>query len=344
MSGGIDSSFAAVLLREQGFKVIGVTFQLLPAIINKTVNPNVCCSHETIYRAQNVAAKLSIPHHIIDLRKEFEEHVIERFIGEYRSGKTPNPCILCNRHIKFSSFIKKVHEMGGEKIATGHYAVVEQISNGYHLKKGKDHTKDQSYFLYPIKKESLRHIRFPLGEYTKKNVREHVLRIRPALNKTSESQDICFIPDGNYRDFLNPFVPLKKGPIYLFDGTFLGYHNGIHLYTIGQRRSLNVPYKMPLYVLEIKPEENTIIVGPRERLARRSLIAKEINFFDSSLGEGTAKTRYRQKEIPCVFTLSGDAVKVDFTNPVHSITPGQSVVLYDKERVIGGGIIETSTE
>ncbi|MBS1238582.1 MAG: tRNA (5-methylaminomethyl-2-thiouridylate)-methyltransferase, partial [Deltaproteobacteria bacterium] len=233
MSGGFDSSFAAYVLKKSGHKVVGVTFQLLPdSVVNKQ-HPKTCCSSDTITKAQEAANHLSIPHYVIDLREDFEHYVIERFIDEYQSGRTPNPCILCNKFIKFSSFARKAFSMGADRIATGHYAGVEEKSGAYYLKKGIDKAKDQSYFLYAVEQDILKRTLFPLGEYRKRDLKEDAKNISWNIHSIKESQDICFVPGNNYKKFLSPYIALKKGSVYHIDGTFLGHHKGLHLYTIG---------------------------------------------------------------------------------------------------------------
>ncbi|OPX93777.1 MAG: tRNA-specific 2-thiouridylase MnmA [Syntrophorhabdus sp. PtaU1.Bin002] len=343
MSGGIDSSFAAYLLKKQGFKVIGITFQLLPDSLKNVRNPKACCSLDTIHRAKRVADTLSIPHYVINLKDEFEEHVIQRFIDGYKKGETPNPCILCNRYIKFSSFFTKVLSMGGEKIATGHYARIEETSGTYQLKKGIDRTKDQSYFLYPIKTQLLKSILFPLGRLRKTEVKAMAELVGWKKDGVRESQDICFIPEGDYRGFLSNFVGLRKGPVFSIDGKRLGEHDGIHLYTVGQRRGLNIPYGEPLYVVEIRPHDNCVIIGPKEFLKKRRLTATEANLLHPSSTSVTGKVRYRQEEQPCRYTTEGALLQVEFLQPIDAITPGQSVVLYTNDTVIGGGVITGST-
>lgn len=339
MSGGIDSSFAAYLLRKQGFKVVGITFQLLPGSLKDVRNSKACCSLDTIHRAQRVADALSIPHYVINLKDEFEEYVIEKFIDAYRKGETPNPCVLCNRYIKFSSFATKALSMGGEKIATGHYARIEKTSGTYRLKKGVDKTKDQSYFLYPIKAQLLKSVLFPLGGLKKAEVKAMAEQVGWKKDSAEESQDICFIPEGDYRGFLSKFVHLRKGPVFSIDGKRLGEHDGIHLYTVGQRRGLHIPYKEPLYVVEIRPQENCLIVGPKDFLKKRYLTATAVNLLHPSSISVTGKVRYRQKEQPCHYTTEGGLLRVGFPQPIDAITPGQSVVLYTNDTVIGGGVI-----
>lgn len=345
MSGGIDSSVAAFLLKKEGFKVIGITFQLIPEFQKNIQNPRTCCSSAAIYKARRVADALSIPHYVMNLRDEFQEFVINRFINEYKRGRTPNPCILCNRHIKFSSFYNKVLSLGGDYVATGHYARIKKLSAGkYCLKRGVDETKDQSYFLYQIKNDQLEHILFPVGKYTKSTIMSLAHQIGWLDTKHyKESQDICFIPDGQYRSFLSNFIKLERGPIYLVDGKLIGYHEGLHQFTIGQRRGLHIPYKEPLYVLEIKPYDSSVIVGSRKQLLKKKLSATDVNLLSDSTEALTGKVRYRQREKSCIFSPNDNGIDVEFAEAVDAITPGQSVVLYNQETVVGGGVIEEST-
>jgi tRNA-specific 2-thiouridylase len=281
----------------------------------------------------------------MNLKKEFEEYVIDRFINDYKTGKTPNPCILCNQFVKFSSFFHKAMAIGIDKIATGHYARIENISSSYYLKKGIDASKDQSYFLYPVKKDQLNFILFPVGGYTKSTIKSLAHKIgwkNPSSYK--ESQDICFIPDRHYRTFLSKFIQLKKGPIYSFDGKLMGYHEGIHLYTIGQRKGLNITFKEPLYVIEARFYDNSLIVGTKRHLMRKRLIATEVNLLSETPEDITGKVRYRQKGQPCRYTAQDNILVVEFDEPIDAITPGQSVVLYHHDIVVGGGIIENSFE
>jgi len=340
MSGGFDSSFAAYILKKNGYNVVGVTFRLLPESIINRQHPKACCSVDTIVRAQKAASYLSIPHYVLDLREDFEHYVIERFIDEYKSGRTPNPCILCNKFIKFSSFARKAFSMGADRIATGHYANIEEENDVYYLKKGIDKAKDQSYFLYAIKEDILKRTLFPLGKYKKNDLKEEARNILWNIYSIKESQDICFVPGNDYKRFLSPYIALKKGPVYHVDGTFLGHHNGLHLYTIGQRKGINIPYREALYVVNTIPDENTLIVGSKEDLKQKTLTASEVNFFSCVSDKVSGKVRYRQKEEPCVYKVVNDTLHVEFLHPISSVTPGQSVVLYHGDIVIGGGIIQ----
>jgi tRNA-uridine 2-sulfurtransferase len=339
MSGGMDSSFAAYMLKQKGYEVVGITYQLLPASIKNVNNPKACCSLETVNRAKKVAADLNIRHYVINLREEFEEYVIERFIEEYKAGRTPNPCVLCNKYIKFSSFLKKAMSIGAGKIATGHYAIITETPDGWCLKKGRDRTKDQSYFLYPLEKDLLKTVLFPLGGETKGELKERAHLIGWDVKKVRESQDICFIPEGDYRSFLSGLIRPQRGPAYLTDGTLLGHHEGTHLYTVGQRRGLAIPFREPLYVVEIRSRENTLILGTREHLKATRLTADEVNVLGTPSGKVSGKVRYRQQEVPCACHISGGTLSVEFEEPVYAVTPGQSVVIYSEDRVIAGGVI-----
>ncbi len=338
MSGGIDSSYSAYLLKEEGYKVVGFTFDLLPASLRNECNRKMCCSAASVNRAKSVADRLAIPHYVLNMREAFEQHVIRRFVDEYATGRTPNPCVLCNRHIKFDLFLEKAVAMGADLIATGHYARIEETPQGFELKKGTDGTKDQSYFLYPIRRDDLKMINFPLATVHKETVRKTFGAVeQPGV---PESQDICFIPDNDYRTFVRQLIPRRKGPVILADGRQIGDHEGVHLYTIGQRRGINIPFKEPLYVVELKARDNVVVVGDKEALARTGLRADDVNMLSSVLeGEARAKVRYRQKEEKCSYTVRDGLLEVVFNEPVSSITPGQSVVLYDGETVMGGGTI-----
>ncbi len=340
MSGGVDSAYAAYLLKEQGYKTIGFTFDLLPRSLRSESNPKVCCSAISMHRARRIADLLSIPHYVINMQEEFERRVIRTFVDEYAKGRTPNPCVLCNRHIKFASFLEKAQAMGADKVATGHYARVEETPVGLALKKGKDKKKDQSYFLYPVLRADFPRLAFPLGSLAKETVRREFGAIAGSDADVRESQDICFIPDNDYRKFIGQFIPLKRGPVVTEDGARVGYHDGVQLYTVGQRRGIDIPYKEALYVLETRAEENVLVVGPKERLLKKRLIAEEVNLLGAAVaGEAQAKVRYRQRETDCSYAMRDGCLEVTFRDPVSAVTPGQSVVLYEGETVLGGGTI-----
>ncbi len=293
-----------------------------------------------MHRARRIADRLSIPHYVINMQEEFEHYVIRRFVDEYKLGRTPNPCVLCNRHIKFGAFLEKALAMGADRVATGHYARLEETPGGFRLKKGKDRAKDQSYFLYPVPAGDLSRLAFPLGSYTKETVRREFAALACTREVMEESQDICFIPGNDYRGFIERFVPSRKGQVVTVDGRRVGSHDGVHLYTVGQRRGINIPYKEALYVIELRAEENVLVVGPKDRLLQRRLIADEVNLLTPDAeGEAWARVRYRQKEEPCSYSVRDGVLEVVFRRPVSAITPGQSVVLYDGETVLGGGTI-----
>ena len=338
MSGGIDSSYSAYLLKEAGYRVVGFTFDLLPGSLRDGSNPRMCCSAVSVNRARSVADRLAIPHYVLNMREEFDRHVVQRFVDEYRIGRTPNPCVLCNRYIKFDLFLKKAKAMGADLVATGHYARIEKAPQGFELKKGIDRSKDQSYFLYPIPEDDLEKIVFPLATTTKETIRQTFGAA--GQGEVPESQDICFIPDNDYRAFIRRFMPRRKGPVVLVDGRQIGTHEGIHLYTIGQRRGINVPFGQALYVVELRAEDNLVKVGDKASLSRRRLVADDINMLNRAVaGRAAAKVRYRQKEEKCSYRVRHGLLEVLFDDPVSSIAPGQSVVLYDGDTVLGGGTI-----
>ncbi len=344
MSGGIDSSYSAYLLKEKGYKVVGFTFDLLPSTQRSRCNPKMCCSAVNVNRAKRVADSLSIPHYVINMREDFDQYVIQRFVDEYRAGRTPNPCVLCNKHIKFASFLQKALALGADLVATGHYASTRETPGGIELRKGKDRAKDQSYFLYPIPRKDLGMIAFPLADHTKETVRQKSVELGAGGEEVPESQDICFIPENDYRAFVGQFIPLKRGPIVTTRGDLIGYHEGVHLYTIGQRRGINIPSAEPLYVIDIRTRDNVVVAGAKEDLRRKRLLADDVNMLSSAIGgEARAKVRYRQKEERCSYSVKEGLLEVVFHEPISSITPGQSVVLYDGERVLGGATIREAT-
>jgi len=343
MSGGVDSSVAVFLLKKKGYEVAGVTM-----CFGVKENPGkkpTCCGTEAIEDAKKVSLKLQIPHYVLDFSKHLEKEIIDRFINEYLDGRTPNPCVDCNRILKFDILLKKTLSLGFDFLATGHYAKINENRKGPYLSKARDKKKDQSYFLYPIKKENLNSILFPLGNLTKNEVRTIAKKMRLPVHDKQESQDICFIPDRNYHAFLsrNSENRIESGPILTLEGDLVGKHKGACFYTIGQRGGLGVGYKHPLYVVSKNMEKNELVVGEKMSLFSRGLIANEINLFVNSIpAKAKAKIRYNQKEADCKASLinNGDKLKIVFNKPEEAVTPGQSVVLYKDNAVLGGGIIE----
>lgn len=349
MSGGVDSSVAAYLLKKDGYEVIGLSFELWDRRDAKKLN--TCCSVETVEIAKSVAVKLGIEHYTIDVRDAFYRYVIEDFCDSYISGVTPNPCILCNQHIKFDFLLQKAKETGADMIATGHYArTYRSEPSGRHrilLKKGLDPIKDQSYVLYVLTQEQLSKTVFPLGSMRKEETRALAIEIGLVSALRPESQDICFVGDGNYTDFVRDFVPdaLRSGPIIDMDGKVVGTHKGIAYYTIGQRKRIGVSSLKPLYVAEIDRGRNIITVGSREDAMRKSLRIKEVNWISvESLSDAImagVKIRSTMKEEPATIIPEGDkTVMVEFDEPQWAPASGQSAVFYDGDTVIGGGVIE----
>ncbi len=339
ISGGVDSAVATLLLKKE-FEVIGFTMYLG---IDRFKDENFLrFKSHTIEDAKKICEKLEIPHYILDLSKELEEMVIKKFISEYLKARTPNPCIECNRFVKFGVFLEKVLSKGCDFFATGHYAKVEKIGNGFLLKKAKDKSRDQTYFLYSISKEKFKHIIFPLANFTKERVRKIAQKYQLPVDLKSQSQDICFIPHRDYRKFISERVKdIKPGSILDLKGNFLGMHKGIVFYTVGQKEGLGINTDKPLYVVNMDAEKNQIIVGEREFLRAKGLIANRINILTSRLpSEAEAKIRYSHQPAKCKVSLENEKLKIIFYEEQEAITPGQSVVLYQKDVVIGGGIIE----
>jgi len=356
MSGGVDSSVAAYLLKKQGYDVTGLSFELWDKRDLKS--SNVCCSVETIELARSVAQSLGIEHYTVDVRDAFYKHVIEDFCSSYIKGETPNPCILCNKYIKFDFLMKKAKEMRADFVATGHYARIEKsvgatlcgcpIDNGRHLlKKGIDPKKDQSYVLYVLKQEELAKTLFPLGELTKELTREIAKDIGLASALRPESQEICFVGDGKYVDFIKGFSPesLQPGNIVDTEGKIIGEHTGIAFYTIGQRKRLGISSLKPHYVTHIDRGKNTIVAGSKEAAMVKSFNVKDLNWIaieslPSSM-KVNIKIRSMMKEAAATISpAENDRVLVEFDEPQWAPAPGQSAVFYDGDVVIGGGVIE----
>ena len=349
MSGGVDSSVAATLLKEAGHDLIGVTMSLLPHVDGKNGDNGVGENQvpEAVVKVKEVAVKLGIPHHAIDFQEIFQEKVIADFCREYFLGRTPNPCVRCNRYVKFGALLEKARELGADFIATGHYARIQrdEATGRYLLKKGADTEKDQSYFLCQLNQGQLAQAIFPVGGLTKDRVRQIAIAIDLPAADRPESQEICFITDDDYIRFLKNQMPdaYRPGPIIDEEGNTIGEHRGIPAYTIGQRRGLGIAAPEPLYVTAIYPERNAVAVGPKEKTYRRELIANNLNWIASPPEQTVnvkARVRYRHKEAEATVTpTANDTVHVLFQEPQMAITPGQTVAFYDGDTVIGGGTI-----
>jgi len=350
MSGGIDSTVAAMLLIDEGYELEGVTFRSWDNISKACMEKETgCCNVDSIFEAKALADYFGFPHQILDIRKKFEHTVIENFVSEYLAGRTPNPCVVCNSDIKWGEIVKKADELNCEFIATGHYAQILEDNGRAFIKKGVDSSKDQSYFLWSLTQENLKRTLFPLGELTKPEVRQIAFdKGFEKLSKKRESQEICFIPDNDYRRFLRERVPdfeNRFGPGEFVDssGKVLGEHKGYPNYTIGQRKGLEIAVGYPLYVTKIVPRTNTVVLGPREELTQKTFYANQFNLMKYPKIEGEievmAKIRYRNGGAMARLSQEGENLKVEFYNPVESITPGQSAVFYQDDCMIGGGVI-----
>ena len=350
MSGGIDSSVAAMLLKEEGYELHGLTYRpydaISPACMEKQTG---CCSVDAIFEAKALANDLQIDHSVLDIRKEFDKTVIQDFIKEYLSGRTPNPCVVCNRTIKWGEVIKKADELGCDYIATGHYAQIGQNNGRYYLIQGEDDNKDQTYFLWQLKQSDLKRTLFPLGNLSKPQVRKIAHdKGYESISKKRESQEICFIPDNDYRRFINERVPefannIGEGNYLDTSGKILGTHKGYPFYTIGQRKGLSIALGRPMYVIDIDPKTNTVVLGDRHELNKNELWVDNINLMKYENIEGEleviTKIRYNNKGTLSRISQKGDKIRVEFYEPAWAVTPGQSAVFFENHDVVGGGII-----
>ncbi len=349
MSGGVDSSTTAGILKERGFEVVGATM-CLGRVHQGASGGRRCCDASNIEDARRVALLLGIPFYVFELGKDFEKEVVQYFCDEYLRGRTPNPCILCNEKIKFGSFLKKALEMGADYVATGHYARIEynELEGEYILKKGIDRRKDQSYFLFSLTQSQLRYSLFPLGEYRKEEVRKKAYQFGLPIHNKFESQEVCFISENSYRYFLTERAGdtlIQPGPILDREGNILGKHKGIAFYTIGQRRGLGLAKGRPLYVIEIDREKNTLLVGEEREVYRDTFVVNRVNWISSKKIETSiraqVKIRYNHFGAEAVLSPRGDDEwVVKFKIPQKAITPGQAAVFYEGDRVLGGGWIK----
>ena len=349
MSGGVDSSVVAYLLKGAGYEVVGVTMRLWTAEDpNAPPHQRRCCAVEDVEDAQQAAAVIGIPHHVVNFEREFRAHVVDYFISEYRQGRTPHPCIACNERVKFDPLLERVAAIDARFLATGHYARVARDGSCYRLLKAADPAKDQSYVLYNMGQEELERVLFPVGEYTKPEIRRIAAEAGLSVADKPDSQEICFVPDGDYRSFMRRHSDVSPGSIIDSSGRVLGTHSGIELFTVGQRRSLGVQSKKPMYVLGIDAERRTVMVGGQEELFSDTLWADRVSYVSGSPPTGpvevTAKFRYKSPEVEAALYPDGGSAMVRFARPQRALTPGQAVVFYNGDEVLGGGVIQRVAE
>jgi len=348
MSGGVDSSVAAGLMAEAGHDVIGLSMQLY----DQRASPEAfgsCCSLDDLHDARRVAGVLGFPHYILNFEREFQSTVVDHFVSEYASGRTPIPCVQCNSDLKFQTLADRAAGFGAAAVATGHYArvVFDKDARRYRLLRGVDADKDQSYFLFSLTQDQLAHALFPVGHLSKADVRAHAARLGLAVAGKPDSHEICFIPDGDTAGFVERHLPAedRTGDIVDSAGHVLGQHRGVHRLTVGQRKGLGLATGTQMYVLKLDPADARVVVGPREELGRRDLTASRVNWIAGDAPAGprplTARIRHRHHDAPAIVTPDGtDRATVQFSSPQLAITPGQAVVFYDGEDVVGGGWID----
>jgi tRNA-uridine 2-sulfurtransferase len=348
MSGGVDSSVAAAVLAAQGHEVIGLSMRLYDQR-DEQAGPGTCCAPGDLHDARRVAAAIGIPHYVVHCEREFDEQVIGDFVAQYAAGRTPVPCVRCNRDLKFATLLSRAVGLGADLVATGHYARVEHdtAAGGYVLRRGADPSRDQSYFLFPLAQGQLARASFPIGGWTKDAVREYARSQGLPVADKRASQEICFVPDGDYAAFVERRAPAVRAEGVIVDrtGTILGRHAGVHRFTVGQRKGLGLSSAQPLYVLAIRPLDRTVVVGPRGELERTALTASQVNWIavapPAVPHRVTAQIRYRHTPAPArVRALDDGRALVEFDAPQLAVTPGQAVVFYEGDRVLGGGWID----
>ncbi|MCI8863520.1 MAG: tRNA 2-thiouridine(34) synthase MnmA [Lachnospiraceae bacterium] len=348
MSGGVDSSVAAWLLKEQGYEVIGVTMQIWQDEEEEVLEENGgCCGLSAVEDARRTAQLLEIPHYVMNFKADFKRFVIDYFVSEYLEGRTPNPCIACNHYVKWEALLNRSLEIGADYIATGHYARIRQLENGrFCLTRSVTAAKDQTYALYNLTQEQLSHTLMPVGSYSKEEIRRMADQIGLSVADKPDSQEICFVPDQDYAGFIERTTgaPSQTGNFVQADGTILGQHKGIIHYTIGQRRGLGLPMGRRVVVTEIRPETNEVVIGEQEDVWTDHLLADRLNWMSvpdlTEERSASAKIRYNHTGTPCTLQkTASDQVRVQFHEPVRAVTPGQAVVFYDGDCVLGGGTI-----
>ncbi len=349
MSGGVDSSVAAALLKKQGYEVIGVTMQIWQDEEQEVLEQNGgCCGLSAVEDARRVAQTLDIPYYVLNFKKEFRDFVVTPFVKEYLRGRTPNPCILCNRYVKWQALLKRSIELGADYIATGHYARITRLSNGrYVIQNSVTTQKDQTYALYNLTQDQLSHTLMPVGAYTKDEIRELAKKFALPVALKPDSQDICFVPDHDYAAVVEKQAEEKIPPAGNFvdkDGKIIGIHKGIIHYTIGQRKGLNLSMGHPVFVTAIRPETNEVVIGEGDEVFTESLVCEDLNFMAiediEEPIEVIAKIRYSHAGSPCVIKKRFDGkIQCTFREPVRAVTPGQAVVFYQNDYVLGGGTI-----
>lgn len=346
MSGGVDSSVAAALLVEQGHDVVGVTMKTF-CYSETPGQGKTCCGLDGIADARRVAVGLGIPHYVFDVEEAFTRDVVDDFVAEYARGRTPNPCVRCNSNTKFRDLLARGRALECDAIASGHYVRVAHGATESHLLRGRDRAKDQSYFLWGLPKDMLPSLRFPLGELTKPEVRDRARTLALVTAEKPESQEICFVPTGDYRDLLQKRLgavhpALEPGALIDREGNVLGEHHGFAGFTVGQRKGLGGGFPEALFVLEIRPETREVVVGPREELVSDGVEVAELNWLGAPPAPGdkvAVQLRYRAPEVPATVAAHGDELSLDLDHGVAAVTPGQSAVVFDGDRVLGGGRI-----